>query len=38
MDNEMSLMIQLQNAYGVNARIIGAVQAMMTQLINAVQA
>ena len=38
MDNEMSLMIQLQNAYGVNAKIIGAVQSMMTQLINAVQA
>ena len=32
LDNEMSLMIQLQNAYGVNARIIGAVQSMMTQL------
>ena len=38
LDNEMSLMIQLQNAYGVNARIIGAVQSMMTQLINTVQA
>lgn len=38
MDTEMSLMIQLQNAYGVNAKIIGAVQSMWTQLINTVQA
>ncbi|HUB15985.1 MAG TPA: flagellar hook-associated protein FlgK [Acetobacteraceae bacterium] len=37
MDNEMSLMIQLQNAYGVNAKIIGAVQSMWTQLIGSVQ-
>jgi len=37
MDTEMSLMIQLQNAYGVNAKIIGAVQSMLTQLIGAVQ-
>jgi len=38
MDAEMSLMIQLQNAYGVNAKIIGAVQSMWTQLDNSVQA
>ena len=37
MDTEMSLMIQLQNAYGVNAKVIAAVQSMWTQLINAVQ-
>ena len=37
MDTEMSLMIQLQNTYGVNAKIIGAVQSMLTQLIGAVQ-
>jgi len=37
MDTQMSLMIQLQNAYGVNARIIGAVQSMWTQLDSAVQ-
>jgi flagellar hook-associated protein 1 FlgK len=37
MDKQMSLMIQLQNAYGVNARIMAAVQAMWSQLINAVQ-
>ena len=38
MDTQMSLMIQLQNAYGVNAKIIGAVQSMWNQLINTVQA
>jgi flagellar hook-associated protein 1 FlgK len=37
MDTEMSLMIQLQNDYGVNAKIIAAVQSMWTQLNNAVQ-
>lgn len=35
-DTEMSLMIQLQNAYGANARIITAAQAMWTQLLQAV--
>jgi flagellar hook-associated protein 1 FlgK len=37
MDTEMSHMIQLQNAYGANARIISTVQAMWTQLMNSVQ-
>lgn len=37
MDTEMSTMIQLQNAYGANARVIAAVQAMWTQLLNSVQ-
>jgi flagellar hook-associated protein 1 FlgK len=37
MDAEMSLMIALQNDYGVNAKIIAAVQSMWTQLIGAVQ-
>jgi flagellar hook-associated protein 1 len=37
MDTEMSLMIQLQNDYGVNAKVIAAVQSMWTQLTNAVQ-
>ncbi len=37
MDTEMSHMIQLQNAYGANARIITAVQAMFDQLLQAVQ-
>jgi flagellar hook-associated protein 1 len=36
MDTEMSHMIQLQNAYGANARIITAVQAMFNQLLQAV--
>jgi flagellar hook-associated protein 1 FlgK len=36
MDTEMSNMIQLQNAYGANARIIAAVQAMWTQLLQSV--
>ena len=30
MDTEMSLMIQLQNAYGANAKVISAVQSMFT--------
>lgn len=37
MDTEMSLMIQLQNDYGINAKVIAAVQSMWTQLIGAVQ-
>jgi flagellar hook-associated protein 1 FlgK len=37
MDTEMSNMIQLQNAYGANAKVIAAVQAMWTQLLNSVQ-
>jgi flagellar hook-associated protein 1 FlgK len=36
MDTEMSQMIGLQNAYDVNARVIGAVQSMFTQLLQAV--
>ena len=36
MDTEMSHMIQLQNAYGANARIISTVQAMFNQLLQAV--
>ena len=37
MDTEMSMMISLQNAYGANARVITAMQAMFTQLLQAVQ-
>jgi flagellar hook-associated protein 1 FlgK len=37
MDTEMSLMIQLQDAYGANARVISSVQAMFTQLLTVVQ-
>jgi flagellar hook-associated protein 1 FlgK len=37
MDTEMSRMIQLQNAYGANARIISTVQTMFNQLLQAVQ-
>jgi flagellar hook-associated protein 1 len=37
MDTEMSLMIELQNAYGANARVISTVQAMFTQLLTVVQ-
>ncbi len=36
MDTEMSHMIQLQNAYGANARIISVVQAMWAQLLQSV--
>jgi flagellar hook-associated protein 1 FlgK len=36
MDTEMSHMIQLQNDYGANAKIIAAVQAMWTQLLQSV--
>jgi flagellar hook-associated protein 1 FlgK len=35
-DQEMSNMIQLQNAYGANARIISAVQTLWTQLLSMV--
>jgi flagellar hook-associated protein 1 len=37
MDTEMSLMLNLQNAYGANARIISSVQAMFTDIMQAVQ-
>ena len=37
MDTEMSTMIQLQNAYGANAKVIAAVQAMWAQLLATVQ-
>lgn len=33
MDVEMSHMVQLQNAYGANARVMSAIQAMWTQLL-----
>lgn len=35
-DTEMSNMLELQNAYGANARIISAVQSMWTQLLSMV--
>ncbi len=37
-DAEMSSMIQLQNSYAANARVVAAVQSMWTQLINTVSA
>ncbi len=37
-DTEMSIMIQLQNAYGANARIITALQTMWTGLLAAIPA
>ncbi|HQT75431.1 MAG: flagellar hook-associated protein FlgK [Rhodospirillales bacterium 20-64-7] len=37
MDTEMSQMLTLQNAYGVNARVISAVQTMFYQLLQAIQ-
>jgi flagellar hook-associated protein 1 FlgK len=37
MDTEMSLMLNLQNAYGANARVINAVQTMFTDIMQAVQ-
>lgn len=37
MDTEMSLMLNLQNAYGANARVISTVQAMFTDIMQAVQ-
>ena len=36
MDTEMSHMIELQNAYGANARVIAGVQAMWAQLLSTV--
>jgi flagellar hook-associated protein 1 FlgK len=36
MDAQMSLMLELQNAYGANARVISTVQAMFTQLLQMV--
>lgn len=36
-DAEMAMMVQLQNAYGANARVISAVQAMWDQLLGAVR-
>ena len=35
-DTELSTMVQLQNAYGANARVISALQAMWTQLLQSV--
>ena len=35
-DNEMSNLVSLQNAYGANAKVITAIQAMFTTLLNAV--
>ncbi len=37
MDTEMSYMIQLENAYGVNAKVISTVQTMFNQLLQVVQ-
>jgi flagellar hook-associated protein 1 FlgK len=37
MDTEMSNMIQLQNAYGANAKVIAAVQTMWDQLLQSVR-
>jgi flagellar hook-associated protein 1 FlgK len=37
MDSQMSLMIQLQNAYGANAKVISTIQAMDATLLSAVQ-
>ena len=36
-DSEMAEMLKLQNSFGANSRVIGAVQAMWTQLLNSVQ-
>jgi flagellar hook-associated protein 1 len=36
MDTEMAHMIQLQNAYGANARVIAAVQTMLNQFLNSI--
>ncbi len=38
MDTEMASVVALQNAYGINARIISATQTMWTQLLSAVAA
>lgn len=37
MDSEMSHMLSLQNAYGANAKVIGAVQSMYAQLLQMIQ-
>ncbi len=37
MDAQMSQLVQLQNSYGANARVIAAVQAVWTQLLTVVQ-
>ena len=37
LDQQMSLMIQLQNAYGANAKVMDAVQNMFTELLGMVQ-
>jgi flagellar hook-associated protein 1 FlgK len=37
MDTEMAHMIQLQNAYGANAKVIAAVQAMLTQFLDSIK-
>jgi flagellar hook-associated protein 1 len=37
MDTQMSYMIELENAYGANARVISTVQSMFTQLLQTVQ-
>ena len=37
MDTELSHMVELQNAYGANAKIVSAVQSMLSQIMNAVQ-
>ena len=36
MDTQLSLMVELQNAYGANAKIISTIQQMYTQLLQAV--
>lgn len=36
-DSEMAQMVQLQNSYGANAKVITAVQSMLRQLMDAVQ-
>jgi flagellar hook-associated protein 1 len=35
-DSQLALMVQLQNAYGANAKIISAVQDMFSSLLQAV--
>jgi flagellar hook-associated protein 1 FlgK len=37
MDSQLSLMVQLQTAYGANAKIISTIQQMYTTLLDAVQ-
>jgi flagellar hook-associated protein 1 len=37
MDTQMSLMIELENSYGANAKVLSTVQAMFTQLLQVVQ-